>query len=131
MANHYPTDEDLEEEIIQPTAKREKKARFLSAPEWWIVAARKRVGHGSVLVGFLLWRQFYYLHGKQPVVLTGRNLRCLAIDRQHARRMLFALERAKLITLKRFVHRSPLVTIITDRSIVERAARRAQIRAVK
>ena len=131
MANNYPTDEDLEEVIINPTAKKAKKDRFLSAPEWWIAVAIKRVGYGSVIIGALLWRQFYYSHGKQPLILTGQNLARLNVGQRHAHRMLCRLAKAKLVTLKRFNHRSPLITITTDRSIVERYGRRAQLRAVK
>jgi hypothetical protein len=135
MANNYPTDEDLEEETSQlacpADGQKKKKPRFLSAPEWWLAEAIKRVGYRSVVISLLLWRQLYYLHGQQPVMLTAKNLRRLGVNRQYARRVLFALERARLIKLERFLHRSPLITIITDRSIIERSGRRAQIRAVK
>jgi len=88
--------------------------RFMSGPETWLIAAHS-ISPSTVWVGLILWQQWRLNRGKQPLKLTGSTLRKFGVSRISARRALVALEKTGLITIQRFQHRSPLVTIVTDR----------------
>src|SRR5262245_19000347 len=78
--------------------------------EWWAKRAKKYLP--VLLVGLLLWRQYYFNGSKNPVKLTGRELHSLDINRQTARRSLAVLEKAGLIRSQKFGYPSPLITIV-------------------
>jgi hypothetical protein len=89
--------------------------RFISVPEWWVIVA-PQVSDKSpwpIVVGLILWQQYRLNRGKQPLKLTGPMRRKFGIKRDRVRRALTALEKAGLITMQRFKHRSPLITLMT------------------
>jgi hypothetical protein len=85
-------------------------------PEVWAVKAYKaglRYGsYSALLVGLLLWREHRLNGDNRPLKLSKAKLRTLGVSKYSARRSLEALEKAGLITVQRFKHRSPLVTLI-------------------
>jgi hypothetical protein len=90
--------------------------RFVSVPEWWIplaICAGNQKSYGVFPVGLLLWQQYRLNHGKQPLKLTRRMRERFGLKRRLMDSGLNALERAGLITVQRFRHRSPLITIVT------------------
>jgi len=97
--------------LVRTRKKIKLDGKFLGPiPEWW--AARTRKHSAGLLIGLLLWRRYYFNGSKNPVKLTGVELRGLGINRQVARRNLAVLEKAGLISLQKFRYRSPLITII-------------------
>jgi hypothetical protein len=88
--------------------------RFMSGPETWLIAAHS-ISPSASWVGLILWQQWRLNRRKQPLKLTGHARRKFGISRICTRRALIALERAGLITVERFRHRSPLITIVTAR----------------
>lgn len=85
--------------------------RFMSGPETWLITAHS-ISPSAGWVGLILWQQWRLNRGKQPLKLTGRTLRKFGVSKISARRALKALEKAGLITMQRFKHRSPLITIV-------------------
>jgi hypothetical protein len=85
--------------------------RFMSGPETWLIAAYS-ISPTAQWVGLILWQQWRLNRGKQPLKLTGRMLCKFGVSKFKARRVLNALEKAGLITMQRFKHRSPLITIV-------------------
>ena len=84
--------------------------RYMSGPETWLITAYS-ISPIAQWVSLILWQQWRLNRGKQPLKLTGRALRKFGVSRFSAYRALNALEKAGLITLQRFKHRSPLITI--------------------
>jgi hypothetical protein len=90
--------------------------RFVSVPEWWIplaIRASNQKSYGVFPVGLLLWQQYRLNHGKQPLKLTRRTRERFGIKRRLMDSGVNALERAGLITVQRFRHRSPLIIMTT------------------
>ena len=85
--------------------------RFMSGPETWLIVAHS-ISPSADWVGLILWQQWRLNRGKQPLKLTGHALRKFGVSKISARRALNALEKAGLITIQRFKHRSPLITIV-------------------
>ena len=93
------------------------KSRFMCVPEPWAIKvfqmAIKRQTPGPLIAGLLLWQRYHLEEGKQPFRLTNPMLSRFCIERRSMTRWLGMLEKAELISLQRFRHRSPLITIIT------------------
>jgi hypothetical protein len=88
-------------------------------PEAWAVkASTAGLQYGSysaLIVGLILWRERRYNGDDNRFVkLTGAKLRIIGISKYSARKGLAALEKARLIAVQRFKHRSPLITILTQ-----------------
>jgi hypothetical protein len=86
-------------------------------PEAWAVKASEAGGRyrsrSALLVGLILWREHRFNNGDdRPVKLTKARLRALRVGRYSARNALDALEKAGLVSVQRFRHRSPLVMIL-------------------
>ena len=92
------------------------KEKFFLVPEVWAVKASRAEGQhrsqGALLIGLLIWREHRFNGDSRRVQLTKAKLRALRIGRYSARSGLAALEKAGLITVQRFKHRSPLITIV-------------------
>ena len=92
------------------------KEKFFLVPEVWAVKASKAGeqyrSRGALLIGLLIWREHRFNGDSRRVQLTKAKLRALRIGRYSARSGLAALEKAGLITVQRFKHRSPLITIV-------------------
>jgi hypothetical protein len=91
--------------------------KFLGpVPEAWAVKASEAGGRyrsrSALLVGLILWREHRFNGDGLPVKLTKARLRALGVGRYSTRNALDALEKAGLITVERFTHRSPLITIL-------------------
>jgi hypothetical protein len=84
--------------------------RFMSGPETWLTVAYG-ISPTAQWIGLILWQQWRLNRGKQPLKLTGRMLRKFRVTNISARRAVKALEKAGLITVQRFKHRSPLITL--------------------
>ena len=104
------------------TPKREKKAprhksgeHFLRGPipMAWLCAASRASGNGS---GFKVAIALWYLSGlnrqARTVKLKGSVLRKMGVERHAGYRGLEALEKARLVSVKQHVGRSPLVTLL-------------------
>src|SRR5215510_11691171 len=96
------------------------KDEFIPAiPLWWAIAAgkagtRRRIT-GTSLVGQMLWQQ--QIMRKSPLVRVSSVVwRKIGLERRLVNRALAALEDAGLIIVERFKHRSPAVTIVTNKS---------------
>jgi hypothetical protein len=89
--------------------------KFVSPSQWWMVAAGQATKKSpwTVMVGLALWQQYRFNHLKQPLKLTHHTLHSWGIKKLYARRALIVLEKAGLITVQRFKHRSPLITLVT------------------
>jgi hypothetical protein len=85
--------------------------RFISYPESWLVSLPAK-GRSALIVGLMLWQQYRLNHGRQPLKLTGTMRRKFGLNRIQVRRALLALEKAGVITVERFRHRSPLITLV-------------------
>jgi len=90
-----------------------------SMPFWWVIAAAKagtqRRITGTCIVGQVLWRQ-QMMRKSQTLRVPGSVWRNIGLERRLVNRGLSALESAGLITVERFKHRSPAITIVTDKS---------------
>jgi hypothetical protein len=75
--------------------------------------ASNRKSYGVFPVGLLLWQQYRLTRGKQPLKLTRRMRERFGLKRYLMISGLNALEKAGLITVQRFKHRSPLITLVT------------------
>ena len=91
---------------------------FPPVPEVWAamasIAGGRYHSRDALLIGLLLWRESKFSGGDRPVKLTKAKLRALNIGRYSASNALVALEKFGLITVQRFKHRSPLITIVTQ-----------------
>ena len=89
----------------------------MSISEWWVSAVSHAVkgetGRTALLAALILWQQHRMNRDNQPLKLTGRMRRKFNLNRYQVRRALTALEKAGLITMQRFKHRSPLITLMT------------------
>jgi len=85
-------------------------------PLWWLCQARLAEQRSSIpiFVGLILWQQFK-MKKTQPLRISGTVWRKLGLERRAVNRALRALENAGLITVKRFKHRSPAITIMTEK----------------
>ena len=92
--------------------------RFMCVPESWAIRAfelaKQRQTAGPLITGLVLWQRYHMEHGKQPFKLTNNMLSRFSIERRSVTRWLGMLEKAGLISLRRFDHRSPLITIILE-----------------
>jgi hypothetical protein len=86
-------------------------------PAWWIIRASlvglQQKSFGAVIVGLLLWRQLWFQHQQQPVYLGMGKLLKLGLKRHFVAHGIDALEKAGLISVRRFNYQSPRVTIVT------------------
>jgi hypothetical protein len=86
-------------------------------PAWWIIQAARsgrRRSFGAVTVGLLLWQQYRFRRGEQPLKLTGQTLNKFGLKRRFVSHALDTLEKAGLIRMQKFNYRSPLITIVTE-----------------
>jgi DNA-binding transcriptional ArsR family regulator len=94
--------------------------RFICVPESWATrafeVAKQRQTAGPLIIGLVLWQRYHMEHAKQPFKLTNNMLSRFGIERRSVTRWLGMLEKAGLISLQRFDHRSPLITIIWERT---------------
>jgi hypothetical protein len=86
--------------------------RFISYPEEWLFSPAAK-GRTALIVGLILWQQYRLNRCKQPLKLTGTMRRKFGVNRVQVRRALIVLEKAGLIAVQRFRHRSPLITLMT------------------
>jgi hypothetical protein len=92
------------------------KEEFLGpVPQWWMMKAVSQRSYRALYVGLLLWQQYWFQHQAQPVKLTKATLYKAGCKRDFVRRGLVALEKSGLISMQKFKHRSPLITITTQR----------------
>jgi len=91
---------------------------FPPMPEWWVIAVhRVVVRHRSLsawLVGMVLWQQLN-MRKRQPLRVTRKVWANFGLSRVVIRRALRVLESGGLIAVQRFKHRTPIITIVTDR----------------
>jgi len=92
--------------------------RFMCVPETWAIRAfeiaKQRQTAGPLITGLVLLATLSQEHAKQPFKLTNPMLRRFTIERRSVTRWLCMLESAGLISVQRFKHRSPLITIILE-----------------
>jgi hypothetical protein len=92
--------------------------RFICVPESWAIrafeVAKQRQTAGPLITGLVLWQKYHMERGKQPVKLTNNMLSRFGIQRRSVTRWLHMLESAGLISVWRFKHRSPLITITLE-----------------
>jgi len=85
-------------------------------PQRWIIAANKiatkRHSPAPLFVGLILWQRLR-MRKRQPLRITKAVWSEFESSRVAVRRALKALEDGGLITVKRFKHRSPEITIVT------------------
>jgi DNA-binding transcriptional ArsR family regulator len=84
-------------------------------PQRWIIAANKiatkRHSPAALFVGLILWQRLR-IRKQQPLRITKAVWSEFELSRVAVRRALKALEDGGLITVKRFKHRSPEITIM-------------------
>ena len=94
--------------------------QFIPAmPLWWAIAAakagtRRRIT-GTSIVGQILWQQ-QMMRKSQTLHVSRSVWRKIKLDRRLVNRALYALESTGLITVERFKHSSPAITIVMDES---------------
>jgi hypothetical protein len=95
--------------------------RFMSFPEDWLTPfpIKGKIRSAALLVSLILWQQYRLNRGKQPLKLTGTMRRKFVLNRAQVRRALIALEKCGLITMQKFKHRSPLITLVTEQKLNE------------
>src|SRR5262249_26475756 len=96
--------------------------RFVWIDEQWSIRAIQagiNKSYGAVGVGLLLWQQYRLNHERQPLKLTTRMREKFGIKRRLMDSGLVALEEAGLITVQRFKHRSPRITLVTNKKDLE------------
>lgn len=101
------------------TARRSKKGLFLKGPIPldWLVAAARLPGK-ALHVGQALW----YVHGLRKiktVKLSNQLLALFGVSRHAYSRCLTAMEEAKLVKVQRRSGKTPLVTILTEKALLE------------
>jgi hypothetical protein len=83
-------------------------------PEKWVIAANKiavkRHSPAVLFVGLVLWQRLM-MRKRQPLRVTRTVWSEFGLSRPVVRRSLKALEDGGLITVERFKHRSPAITI--------------------
>jgi hypothetical protein len=91
--------------------------KFVSASQSWLVIAAQasKKSPWTVMTGLALWQQYRFNQRRQPLKLTGPMLRSWGIKKIYARRALKALEKAGLVSVQRFKHRSSLITLATGK----------------
>jgi hypothetical protein len=94
---------------------------FPPIPQAWAVKASKAGGRyrsqSALLVGLLIWQEYRFNNGAGGRIrMTKAKLRAVGIGRYSAQSGLIALEKAGLITVERFKHRSPLITIVNGKA---------------
>jgi hypothetical protein len=114
---------DEEKEVMARVhgQNRKSKVSVLSEYRWmpypvdWLLyfPIKGRIRTTAMLVGLMLWQQYKFNKGRQPLKLTGTTRRKFGLRKAQVRRALNALEKASLVTVQRFKHRSPLITLVT------------------
>lgn len=79
-------------------------------PEWWLIRAAA-LPHKALAIAFIIWR-LRQTTKRNRFPLMNSDLERWHIDRKTKSRGVAALERAKLISVKRKTHRWPLITIL-------------------
>jgi hypothetical protein len=113
---------NLEKKTRKVAFKKETKVyplwqcRFISFPEDWLTShlIKWQIRPTALVVAMILWQQYRLNRGRQPLKLTGHMRRKFSLRKSQVRRGLLALEKAGLITMQKFKHRSPLITIVTE-----------------
>jgi hypothetical protein len=88
-----------------------KLARFILGPlplDWFEAASS--LGHGPLAAGLTIWR-VYGMTKRDTMTLSSADLRHMGISKIAKSRALRALERAKLIRVKREPGRGAVITI--------------------
>jgi len=92
------------------------KGRFMCMQEPWAIQAftlaRELQTPGPVIVGLIIWQKFWMERGRQPLKVTNSMLHRFGIKRPFFAKWLGPMEKARLIRVQRFKHRSPLITIV-------------------
>ena len=111
-----------EKELIAKIHARNRKTkvstlseyRWMPYPVDWLLhfPIKGRIRTTAMYVGLILWQQYKLNKGRQPLKLTTATRQKFGVTRVQVRRALNALEKGGLITVQRFRHRSPLITII-------------------
>jgi hypothetical protein len=101
----------------KPKHRIKHKGRFLCIPESWAIRAfeiaRKKQTPGPVIVGLILWQEFWFQYGEQPLKFTNPMLKKFGLGRPFFSKWLFVLEKAGLLITKKFNNRSPLITLLS------------------
>jgi hypothetical protein len=93
-------------------------------PEWWAYRAavngNEDKSYGAYFVGHVLWQQ-YRLHRKATEIkLPIGKMHKGGLGRSYIRTGLKSLEDSGLIRVKRFPHKSPEITLVTDERVVSK-----------
>jgi len=115
----YCFDDGLsEEKLITHRQRMKHDKRFMCMSESWAIRvfeiARRKQSPGPVIVGLILWQKFWMERAKQPLKVTNPMLDRFGIKRPFFAKWLGPLEKAGLIQVERFKHRSPLITIMVS-----------------
>src|SRR5215475_8735592 len=86
-------------------------------PYWWHLTAFSLPGKAHA-VGSQLWFCYKVSGGKSPVRISRQWFSLVKVSRYTVRRALIDLEKAGLITVKKYKGRAPLITITTIKSKV-------------
>jgi hypothetical protein len=114
---------DEEGFLRQPAGPKKHSKQFLCMPQAWAIRvfdlSREKQSPGPVIVGMILWQKYRMQRGRQPIILTSRMLERFHLGRHFFVKWLHLLEQAGFVSLKKFKHRSPLITILNDREASE------------
>ena len=96
----------------QKPPRHRRGEKFLKGPiPWgWLTEAAKQPGH-AFHIGIALWH-LSFMKRKKTVILSGKLLKDLKVDRFAGYRALTALEKAGLVSVERHRGRCPVVTIL-------------------
>jgi len=99
---------------------------FPRVPGWWkekaAIEAKKGFSCGACFVGDVIWRQSKLRRRTTSLTLPVLILKKKGFGRRYISTALRTLENAGLITVQRFDHKSPEISLITTQKEAERFA---------
>jgi hypothetical protein len=102
------------------------RAYFPIVPKWWLdraaIEAKESYSTGACYIGSLIWLQSKLAKNTAGLKLPVMLLKKAGFGRYYIATSLRVLENAGLITVQRFDHKSPEITLITSQAEAERLA---------